>query len=85
MVRTARAILRIGNEGMFCWVLEQNRPAQNFYRALGGTCVERAQVFAPGGQPDRLAGSPKRFRYVWPSPTVLLDHAAELTAARVDG
>ncbi|EPJ42628.1 hypothetical protein STAFG_0002 [Streptomyces afghaniensis 772] len=32
---------------MYLWVLEQNTAAQEFYRALGCTCVEKALVPPP--------------------------------------
>ncbi|WP_020579680.1 GNAT family N-acetyltransferase [Actinopolymorpha alba] len=58
--------------GLHLWVLEQNRPAQAFYQALGGACVERGVVPAPGGVPGRLNGSPACLRYAWPEPRNLL-------------
>jgi ribosomal protein S18 acetylase RimI-like enzyme len=58
--------------GLFLWVLEQNRAAQAIYRARCGTCVERAPVQAPGGDPTRLHGAPAKLRYVWSDPSVLL-------------
>ncbi len=47
--------------GLYLWVLEQNTAAQAFYRAQGGSCVERelAGPF-PGG------GYAFSFRYAWP-------------------
>jgi hypothetical protein len=56
---------------MYLWVLEQNTAAQQFYRVLGGTCVEKAMVSAPGGVPGRLNGSPKEFRFAWPDSSLL--------------
>jgi hypothetical protein len=74
MARTAQLILeRAPSQGLHLWVLEQNRSGQEFYRALGGTCVERAPAVPPGGDPARLAGSPWRLRFTWPDPKVLLD------------
>lgn len=58
--------------GLFLWVLEQNRPAQAFYQALGGSCVQRAEVPPPGGVPERLNGRPACLRYAWPKPGDLL-------------
>jgi ribosomal protein S18 acetylase RimI-like enzyme len=58
--------------GLYLWVLEQNRPAQAFYEALGGRCVQRGEVQPPGGVPARLNGSPARLRYTWPEPRDLL-------------
>ena len=49
---------------LYLWVLEQNTAAQAFYRALGGSIVERDAVQGPGG-PGRLNGSPHRFRIAW--------------------
>jgi ribosomal protein S18 acetylase RimI-like enzyme len=57
--------------GLYLWVLEQNRSAQAFYKALGGVCVERGVVPDPGGVPGRLNGSPPCFRYAWRDPAVL--------------
>lgn len=54
--------------GFYLWVLEQNKSAQAFYQALGGTCVERGVVPDPGGIPGRLNGSPACLRYAWPNP-----------------
>lgn len=63
---TARAVHRwSSSSGLYLWVLEQNTAAQAFYSARGGTCVERADVPPPGGDPTRLNGRPKCLRYVW--------------------
>ena len=51
---------------VYLWVLEQNTAAQRFYRALGGTCVEKVPVPPPGGDPARLNGRPDKLRCVWP-------------------
>jgi hypothetical protein len=56
---------------MYLWVLEQNAAAQEFYRALGGTCVEEAPVSPPGGVASRLAGSPAKLRFTWPDASLL--------------
>jgi len=56
---------RRSESGLYLWVLEQNRAAQAFYVALGGWCVERAAVDAPGGDATRLHGAPRKLRYVW--------------------
>jgi GNAT superfamily N-acetyltransferase len=56
---------------MYLWVLEQNTAAQRFYRACGGTCVERARVPPPGGVPARLNGSPNGLRVTWPDASLL--------------
>jgi GNAT superfamily N-acetyltransferase len=66
MSRAAAAVAeRAADRRMFLWVLEQNRNAQRFYAAVGGVCVEKAVVDAPGGEPDRLAGTPGKFRIAW--------------------
>ncbi|HEX4092679.1 MAG TPA: GNAT family N-acetyltransferase [Trebonia sp.] len=70
---TAQAVLeRSPGSGLYLWVLEQNVAAQAFYAARGGSCVETAEVSPPGGEPDRLNGSPRSFRFVWPDPARLL-------------
>ena len=56
---------RATGKSIYLWVLEQNTAAQQFYRALGGTCVEKAKVSPPGGVPTRLNGSPNAFRFSW--------------------
>jgi len=53
--------------GLFLWVLEQNQDAQAFYAAHGGRCWERNPASPPGGQADRLAGTPMMLRYIWPA------------------
>lgn len=62
-------------DGLYLWVLEQNKRAQAFYQALGGTNVERGEVPPPGGVQARLNGSPACFRFVWPDPVALRDRA----------
>lgn len=67
LARAAGAIVeRATGKSMYLWVLEQNTAAQRFYRASGGTCVEKAMVPPPGGVPARLNGSPSRLRFTWP-------------------
>lgn len=68
---------RAPGSGLFLWVLEQNRAAQAFYEALGGTRVERGVVPPPGGVPGRLNGSPACLRYAWPDPGDLLRTRSE--------
>jgi GNAT superfamily N-acetyltransferase len=58
-------------KSMYLWVLAQNTVAQQFYRAFGGTCVERAKVSPPGGVPTRLNGSPDKLRFAWPDASLL--------------
>jgi ribosomal protein S18 acetylase RimI-like enzyme len=64
-------VARAAGPAMYLWVLEQNAAAQEFYRALGGTCVEKASVAGPGGVPERLNGSPHKLRFAWPDAAVL--------------
>jgi len=69
---TGRAVLRWSpSSGLYLWVLEQNRDARSFYTARGGSCVERADVPPPGGDPARLHGTPIGLRYVWRHPSTL--------------
>jgi ribosomal protein S18 acetylase RimI-like enzyme len=73
MARTVQVLLeRVSVGGLYLWVLEQNTAAQAFYEARGGIRVERRLAPPPGGDPDRLAGAPRRFRYVWRDPSELL-------------
>ena len=39
--------------GLYLWVLEQNVAAQDFYRRMGGRCVERALAAPPAGDTTR--------------------------------
>jgi GNAT superfamily N-acetyltransferase len=67
LARGARAVVNgASSRRLYLWVLEQNAAAQHFYRALGAIPVESAVVSAPGGDPGRLNGSPRKFRMVWP-------------------
>jgi ribosomal protein S18 acetylase RimI-like enzyme len=52
--------------GLYLWVLEQNRAAQAFYQALGGTYAGSEPDDEPGG------GTVVGLRYVWPDPSTLL-------------
>jgi ribosomal protein S18 acetylase RimI-like enzyme len=81
LVRAAEAVAEraAGGGPLHLWVLEQNTAAQGFYRALGGTRVERAPV-PPEDRPDRLNGSPAMLRFVWDDATALA--AAGLQRAR---
>ncbi|MQY40738.1 hypothetical protein SRB17_87710 [Streptomyces sp. RB17] len=56
---------------MYLWVLDQNTAAQEFYRTLGGICVEKAPVSPLGGVPSRLADSPTKLRFTWPDASLL--------------
>lgn len=60
------------SKSMYLWVLEQNTAAQRFYRAFGGTFVEKATVPPPGGVPARLNGSPTMLRVTWPDVSALV-------------
>jgi GNAT superfamily N-acetyltransferase len=51
--------------GLYLWVNEQNRDAQAFYTARGGSLVERALSEAPGGIASRLKGTPVKLRCAW--------------------
>ncbi|MFC8453730.1 GNAT family N-acetyltransferase [Kitasatospora sp. NPDC057223] len=62
----AAAAERATAASVYLWVHEQNTAAQQFYRALGGTCVEKVPVPPPGGDPSRLHGRPDKLRCVWP-------------------
>jgi ribosomal protein S18 acetylase RimI-like enzyme len=74
MGETARCVLgRTPSSRLYLWVLEQNTPAQAFYEARGGSCVGRGVVRPPGGDPARLEGSPRKLRYVWSDPSILLE------------
>jgi ribosomal protein S18 acetylase RimI-like enzyme len=85
MARLALVVLeRAPPVCLYLWVLEQNTTAQSFYRALGGTYVQRAPAPAPGGDSRRLAGSPWRLRFVWPDPKILLDKAQALKAVGLE-
>jgi GNAT superfamily N-acetyltransferase len=72
LTRAAEAVAeRPASKSMYLWVLAQNTVAQQFYRALGGTCVERALVSPPGGVPARLNGAPNKLRFAWPDASLL--------------
>jgi ribosomal protein S18 acetylase RimI-like enzyme len=72
LTRAAAAVARQATaRSMYLWVLERNTAAQQFYRAIGGTRVERTAVSPPGGVPDRLHGSPHKLRFTWPDAALL--------------
>jgi GNAT superfamily N-acetyltransferase len=54
------------DQGIYLWVLEQNQPAQGFYRRLGAFDAG-GDVWAPPG-----GGSVPRRRYAWSAPGSLL-------------
>jgi ribosomal protein S18 acetylase RimI-like enzyme len=67
MAESAAVVVeRTPTSGLYLWVLEQNRAAQAFYEALGGTCAGSEPDEPPGG------GTVIGLRYVWPDPSVLL-------------
>jgi ribosomal protein S18 acetylase RimI-like enzyme len=83
MAAAAEAVTeRDAESGLYVWVLEQNAPAQAFYEARGGTCVERAPAVAPGGVAGRLAGAPLKLRYVWPKAQSLSRLGRDASSAR---
>jgi len=65
-------VRRRPRSALHVWVLEQNASAQAFYAALGGRCVGRGIVEAPGGDPSRLSGHPRKLRYAWTDPAALV-------------
>ena len=68
MAETAAAVLAARpRNGLYLWVLEQNRVAQGFYAARGGEHVDgRLAGPFPGG------GRAYALRYVWRDPATLL-------------
>ncbi|MGH8888774.1 MAG: GNAT family N-acetyltransferase [Acidothermaceae bacterium] len=66
---------RATHPSMYLWVQEANTPAQAFYRAVGGSCVETAKVGLPGGVPGRLTGTPNKLRFAWPDVAAITSHA----------
>ncbi|MEV6206993.1 GNAT family N-acetyltransferase [Kitasatospora sp. NPDC051914] len=73
LARAARTVAeRAAGPSVYLWVLEQNTDAQQFYRARGGTCVERTAVPPPGGDPARLHGAPAKLRFAWRDAAALL-------------
>jgi GNAT superfamily N-acetyltransferase len=72
MIRAAAGVVEHAmTKAMYLWVLEQNTAAQQFYQALSGACVEKAQVPAPGGNPANLNGLPNCLRMAWPDASLL--------------
>jgi len=73
---TAEAVLaQRETAGLYLWVLEQNVDAQAFYESLGARREGREPVSAPGGIASRIVGSPKKLRYAWQEPSVLIERA----------
>jgi GNAT superfamily N-acetyltransferase len=73
LARAAQAVVdRAGGNAMFLWVLRQNTAAQQFYGASGAVCTETATVSPPGGDPDRLNGTPVKLRMAWPDSSSLV-------------
>lgn len=76
VTETARALVeRRPSSPFHLWVLEQNRAAQAFYEALGGSRADRRLVIPPGGDPARLNGTPYCYRYAWRDAAQLLGGA----------
>jgi ribosomal protein S18 acetylase RimI-like enzyme len=69
LAAAARALLDAHPKSphIYLWVLEQNRAAQAFYEARGGTRVGRGIVNPPGGGPTSV-----KFRYAWPDAATLI-------------
>ncbi|GAA4879141.1 GNAT family N-acetyltransferase [Kitasatospora terrestris] len=67
----AAAAERAAGPALHLWVHERNTAARAFYRALGGSPVERVPVAPPGGRPERLDGTPYKLRLVWPDAAAL--------------
>jgi ribosomal protein S18 acetylase RimI-like enzyme len=67
MAEAARSVVaNDASSGLYLWVLEQNVAAQSFYRAQGGTDVERVLAGPfPGG------GKAWARRYAWTDASVL--------------
>jgi GNAT superfamily N-acetyltransferase len=75
LARSARAVTeRAAGNTMYLWVLQQNTAAQQFYRASGAAGAETATVSAPGGDPTRLSGAPRKLRMVWSDASRLSHH-----------
>ncbi|MEV6286990.1 GNAT family N-acetyltransferase [Kribbella sp. NPDC051770] len=69
----AQSVLhQAASPALYLWVLEQNTPAQHFYKARGATPSGTAPVPPPGGDPTRLTDSPKCLRMTWPDATSLI-------------
>ncbi len=67
MARSAAAVMACGtHKRLHLMVLDENAPAQAFYRARGGQCVGRVVSEPAGG------GTIIGLRYVWTDPAVLL-------------
>ena len=79
LARCAEGVVeRTPDRRMYLWVLQQNLAAQRFYRSFGATCVQTALVSAPGGDPTRLNGAPRKLRMAWPDVSPLLDPAGDV-------
>jgi ribosomal protein S18 acetylase RimI-like enzyme len=57
---------------LYLWVLAQNGAGQGFYEAIGGRCVEEADVAPVDGVPGRLNGTPVGLRYAWSDPAAIM-------------
>jgi ribosomal protein S18 acetylase RimI-like enzyme len=59
-------------QGIYLWVLEQNRSAQAFYLSRGGRICTREPVSPPGGDTRNLNGAPAKLLVAWSDPRALL-------------
>jgi len=59
-------------QGIYLWVLEQNRSAQAFYLSRGGRICTREPVSPPGGDARNLNGTPTKLKVAWSDPRTLL-------------
>jgi ribosomal protein S18 acetylase RimI-like enzyme len=59
-------------QGIYLWVLEQNRSAQAFYLSRGGQICARELVPAPGGEARNLNGTPFGLKVAWRDSSALL-------------
>ena len=76
LTRAAHAVTEHATaQSVYLWVQEQNTAAQQFYRAMRGTYVERTLISPPGGVASRLVGTPHKLRFVWPDAALLMDGA----------
>jgi GNAT superfamily N-acetyltransferase len=68
LIHAARKVAEAApTDAMWLWVLQQNTAAQRFYETCGAACVETGTVTAPGGDPTRLNGTPRKLRMAWPT------------------
>ena len=78
LTEAARTVVtRAATPAMYLWVLEQNAPAQAFYRARGATQVERTLCRPTGIE---TTGTPHKLRMSWPNATSLTTPQANPTS-----